>query len=617
MRRSTAPADAAGRDGVPAAFAWALVALLAVLHASPFMLTFIEGDFARDLDAATRMVQGEAWPLRGPVLAWTLHLGPAWYWLLALPLAIARSVAAGVGLVAILSALQFPLAYRLGVASAGRGMGLGFAAFLALPGLTTLQGLWIAHPSLVPTATLAVALCSWHAWARSSWRWWLASMLAASLALHAHPTTLPVLILPLVAAARALRAGGGVRVGALILGSVAFLLPFAPLAWNAAAQAHDLATFAAGVATDVARLAPGRWLDAMASLAWRVPDAVAAVTLSHRPGAPAGFRMALAALYGFVVVGTARAFLQRDGRARAAVAATLAAFALTVALAVAVRDTTRSYMLYAAWVPFAAWLAASVSALPATAIAGVRLRVVPVALAVALSVASGGAWLLRALGGEVRVPALLLPSTDLSRGVPRGHLALATLTPLDVDRLGRHLCDAGEVRAFGELAGIVDALRNVPGRLTCGDAGRVTLGGIDGPGSAWYLVHAAAIPQDAQHTRLGAFALGRVAGVHAPALALPLAQGDDYPWRRACGAPVAVTVRFTAHGPGRLVVSNALPVTCPMTLRRIDRDGSAVEADAHLDSHVVVLPAGDSAWEVAVDIGEPRALQVFTIAGGG
>ena len=134
------------------------------------------------------------------MLAWTLNLGPAWYWLLALPLALGRSVAAAVALVAVLSALQFPLAYRLGADVAGRAYGIAFAVFLALPGLATIEGLWIAHPSLVPAAMLAVALCAHRAWALASPRWWVASMLAASLALHAHPTALPVLALPAVAA---------------------------------------------------------------------------------------------------------------------------------------------------------------------------------------------------------------------------------------------------------------------------------------------------------------------------------------------------------------------------------------------------------------------------------
>ncbi|MFI4923564.1 MAG: hypothetical protein ACHQJ7_00300 [Vicinamibacteria bacterium] len=595
------PAPSGDRDGVGAPFAWAAVALLAVLHAAPFGLTFVEGDFARDLDQAMRIVDGDGWPMRGPVLAWTLHLGPVWYWLVALPLAIARSIGASAAFVGILSALQFPLAYRVGTAFGGRAVGLAFAIVLALPGLTTLEGLWIAHPSLVPTAVLAVALASWHAWAKASPRWWVASMLLASLALHAHPTTLPVLALPAAAALRALR---GRPWPALAAGVVAFLLPFAPLALDAQANAGELARFASGVGSDVARLTPARWLDAMAGVAWRVPDAIAGMVLSGRPAAPVGFRIALAIVYGFALAGLAVA-----GDRRRAVLVAVAAFAVTVAVAVAVRDTTRFYMLYAAWVAFAAAIALALAAL--------RWRLIPIAVALGLSVAVSVAWTARAVDGEVRVPAALSAATDLSRGVPRGYTPLVTLTPFDFDRIGRHLCDASEVRAFGELAGVVDMLHNLPARLACGDKTRVVLGGADGPGTPMYLVHASAVPSGVRAERIGGFAIGRAAAAFAPAQPLPPAQGADYPWRRACGAPQPVTVHVTTRGPGMLVISNALPVTCPLDLVRVARDGVAQSPVERADSRTVALPAGESTWTIEATTGEPRALQVFAIRPGG
>ena len=602
------------RDGVAAPFAWALVALLASLHAAMFVLTFVEGDFARDLDQATRVVEGGPWPTRGPVLAWTLHLGPLWYWLLVPPLAIARSIGAAVACVALLSALQFPLAYKLGTAVAGRGAGLVFAIALSLPGLATLEGVWIAHPSLVPTAMLAVALCSWHAWTRASPTWWIASVFCASLALHAHPTTLPVLVLPALAAIRALRGRAGSAAGALAAGLVAFLLPFAPLAWSSAASAGELARFSSTVVADVGRLTFARWADATAAVAWRVPDSIAGVTLAGRPAAPLAFRLMLAAIELAAIAGLAVAWLRDHGTLHRLAVLTAVAFTLTVALAVAVRDVTRFYMLYASWVTFAATIAIGLTTLPSRSIGRVPLRLLPVAIALALSVAASTAWLLRARDGEVRVPAVVSPAADLSRTIPRGWQSLATLTPLDLDRLGRRLCAEGEVRAFGELAGILDGLRNVPGRLACGATSRIALGGVEGGGAPWYLVHADSVPAGAVATHYGAFALGRVAQVHAPARPLPIAQGDEYPARRACGPPQPVSVSFTARGPGTLVVSNALPTSCPLKVTRIARDGAPARPATRLDSTVVAIPPGESSWEVEASTGEPHALQVFTIA---
>ena len=619
MLRPAATSGAGDRDGIGRGPAWAIVALLAVLHAAPFLVTFVEGDFARDLDRATGIVEGGPWPMRGPVLAWTLHLGPVWYWLLALPLAAFHSIAAAVAMVAVLSALQFPLAYRLGEESRGRAFGLAFATFLALPGLGALESTWIAHPSLVPTTMLLVAWCAWRAWTRASPGWWIAAMLASSLALHAHPTTLPVLVLPLVAAPRALRADGRVAVTAIAAGVAAFLAPFAPLALDFAVNAGELARFATGVSSDVARFSPGRWLDAFAALAWRVPDAVGGMTLAGRPGAPVAFRLALAALYAMALAGGVLALAGRaSGWLRLLVAA-LAALALVIAMSVAVRETTRFYMLYAALPPFAAWLAACTAAWGARTVSILPLRVAPVALGLALSVATSGAWLLRASGGEIRVPATLSASADLSGSVPRGYTELLTLTPADLDALGRRVCAAGSVRAFGELAGVLDMLVNVPGRLACGERSRVVLGG-QGDGIAIYMIAADAVPSTAVRERHSAFATGRVDEVFAPALPVPLAERVSYPWRAACGAPVPVTYRVATRGAGALVVSNALAATCPMTVRRIARDGADVPTLERADSRIAAMPEGEAVFDIAVETGDARAVQVFAIAarpGGG
>jgi hypothetical protein len=615
MRRFATIAAEGDREAPGPRLAWALVALLAALHAAPFLLTFVEGDFARDLDEATRLVEGSAWPVQGPVLAWTLHLGPAWYWLLALPLALTRSVAAAIAFVALLSALQYPLAYRLGAEAAGRAFGLAFAVFLALPGLATIEGLWIAHPSLVPTAMLAVALCAYRAWTLASPRWWIASMLAASLALHAHPTTLPVLLLPAAAAARAGRSAGRWRPGVLLLGVVAFLALFAPLAFDASASAAALGRFASDVSSDVGRISTTRVARALANAAWRVPDAVAGTVLSGSAGAPVAFRLALAALYAIALIGTARAIAGRARGWRTPVLAALAAFALTVAIAVAVRGTTRFYMLYAALPPLAAWLAAASCSLPAGTARRPGARTIPVALALGVFVATSGAWVLRAVRGEVRVPAVLSASADLSGAIPRGHAALPALPSAALDRIGRRVCEAGDVRALGELASVVDLLRNVPGRLACGAAGRVELGGTGGPGTPLYLVAADLVPAGAAVEPMGAFALGRADRVIAPRDPLPVAPGDSYPWRKACGPPSSVVYRFTTQAAGTLVLSNALEASCPLTLVRFAREGTDASPVWRADSRAARVPAGEANWEIEVLTGDPRGVQLFTIGG--
>jgi hypothetical protein len=65
MRRLFHPDVDAAREAPGPLTAWAIVALLAVLHAAPFLITFVEGDFARDLYAALRIAQGRDLPSRG------------------------------------------------------------------------------------------------------------------------------------------------------------------------------------------------------------------------------------------------------------------------------------------------------------------------------------------------------------------------------------------------------------------------------------------------------------------------------------------------------------------------------------------------------------------------
>ncbi|MBK6806575.1 MAG: hypothetical protein IPG84_17890 [Betaproteobacteria bacterium] len=326
-------------------------------------------------------------------------------------------------------------------------------------------------------------------------------------------------------------------------------MPFAPLAFDFAANAEALGRFSANVSSDAARFSPARWAGAFSSIAWRVPDALAGAALAGLPGALPGFRLALAGLYVLALAGTVRAVAGGATAWRLPVLSALAACAATIAMIVAVRETTRFYMLYAAMPPFAAWLAAATRALPSRARRRVGWGAVPVACALGVSVAVSCAWMLRAARGEIRVPFVLSAPANLSVSVPRGYASLATLASSDLDRIGARVCDAGRVRAFGELAGILDMLLNVPGRLACGASSRVELGGT-GDGAPLFLVVADALPPGTEHERLGAFALGRPGQVVAPTESIPLADGASYPWRKACGPPVPVAYRFVTRGAG-------------------------------------------------------------------
>ena len=132
------------------------VLVLLALARVPYAATHL--DLARDIFVAWRFLHGEEVPLAGPVLAATIHLGPAWYWLLAALLALTRSWLGVLLLLGVLSALLYPLAYLAGKELHSRGTGLLWAVLLgayatafiatgltAMPPLVLILVLWRMH----------------------------------------------------------------------------------------------------------------------------------------------------------------------------------------------------------------------------------------------------------------------------------------------------------------------------------------------------------------------------------------------------------------------------------------------------------------------------------------
>jgi hypothetical protein len=167
----------------------ALLALLVLLHLLrvPYAATHL--DFARDLFVAWRFLHGEEVPLAGPVLAGTLHLGPAWYWLLAALLALGRSWFGVVALLGVLSASQIILAWRLGQALHGERAGLLWAALLALPAWSNFEWMLPQHYVLTAPLVLAFLLCATRFVQQRRTRWLIGMSLTFVLALHAHPSS--------------------------------------------------------------------------------------------------------------------------------------------------------------------------------------------------------------------------------------------------------------------------------------------------------------------------------------------------------------------------------------------------------------------------------------------
>ncbi len=69
----------------------------------------------------------------------------------------------------------------------------------------------------------------------------------------------------------------------------------------------------------------------------------------------------------------------------------------------------------------------------------------------------------------MRLPDLFGPNMDIGVEHDRKFVRLDSLPMWNLDAIGKILCDAGSVHAFGDLAIVVDSQYNVPARLRCGE----------------------------------------------------------------------------------------------------------------------------------------------------
>ena len=610
------PAPPGDRDGAGAPFAWAVVALLALLDAAPYFFTFIEGDFARDLHAALGIVQGRAFPLEGPVISATAHLGPAWYYALALPMALGGSLTAVVAAIALVSSLQYPLAYLLGREAVDRQSGLTFAIVLALPGVGSLASVWIAHPSVTVTLTLATLLCLWRAHARSSPAWLAAGGAAFGLALHAHPTTLPLAIPLAYVAVEIVRARGTPGVAGAALAIALAAAPFAPLLAGFREHVDDALALSARMSGDARSLEPASMLTVAWAFVARVPDLVVGTWVSS-DGTPlvawrifVGLVAAAAVAGGILVVARGRL---RERRTILAVAGAVIAWLVFV---IAIRDVTRFYMLYAV-LPMIALLGAlglvglarHAGAGGATIVRALLAGVVAWALVVSV------ARVARAVDDDVRLPPLLGAHIDLRHVQSAPYVRLSYLSVRHLDQLGRRLCADGVIHAFGDLAQVVDSQFDVPARIRCGERSRVVIGGTPRAGEhALFLVPRAALEPRAALRDLGGFGFGRVDEVLLDQPSIPLARGEDYPFRRGCGPPSTHAFDVSTRRAATLVIANGLAITCPMRIVRVERDGEPVALRTAGALAWTRVPEAEARWRIVVETADPRTVQVFTVA---
>lgn len=239
--------------------------LMGALHVAAGWNTAGFADFWRDMYWATRIATGEAFPLHGPQVYQFVELGPWWFYLLAVPLALTGSVAWASVFTQALAALQYWLGWRLGLRLGGARLGFAFAVSLALAGWSVVPLLFPSHPALTGTCLLLLGLFGVHAWERFGGRQAVLLGLVAAACVHAHPTTASLVValgLALLWRHRSAATVGWLALAALLC--VLSLLP--PWLDRAPEVTHALKGVDAYLADDVAHATGWRLLAVLRGL---------------------------------------------------------------------------------------------------------------------------------------------------------------------------------------------------------------------------------------------------------------------------------------------------------------------------------------------------------------
>ncbi len=596
----------------------AIVVAFMTIHIGSSLFGAAGPDTARDVAAALAIVDPGVLPLHGPLLAGTAHLGPLWFYLLALPIAIQRSWMGIALFVAMIGSLQFSLAYAAGRRLIDRRFGLLWCALLALPGWGSFQLVGFSHTNMVATCSMLVVYALVRLAQERRPRWLAVAAAAFSLALHAHPTT--IVLAPVIAIVALLAMPG---VGALLrwgaIAIVVALLPFAPLLADRTAAPAPLA---AQLADYVGSTMHAGNLLGTGALLWgilvRGPHVVAEAFAATPPAMSFTIDVAVVALELMAVAGLAFAARRRPLPVAVGLLSTLAAVAVVAWL----RPATPFYMTYAL-LPFIAGLGAlglhglcaglqeRGSALIAGIIGLTLALYAALAIGIALTIASGDV----ALDVASRL--------DVKKEDPAPLPAEPWLPAHAVDASGELLCrQRGPMVLHGAYAYLEHVYLGLDHRLRCGILD-VRLAGIE-PATGGHLVGIAMPAWRAlgwtPPIRLGGIGVTHAAEVLWPTRGLPPPDGSVYPPAAIAPSPMrAVTVEAAVQGDRAVVVAFPyvpwmIPPQIEVAANGIAREPVSRDVAAAVYACRECVGAAAVAWRIVIHSSAPERVDVVTIA---
>ena len=588
------------------------------IAAVPFSITHL--DLARDMGIALDIVDGVAFPAQGPVLAPTLardfHLGPAWYYLLALPLAATHSWLATVFVVGVVAAAKLPLAYAVGARLVDSRFGLLWALLLLLPGWATFEPLLVLHQSLISACTLALLWCCLRYFQEGRGSHLIAAAFLLALAPHAHPSTYGlVLIMAVVLLLGWLRAGH--PAGVALAATLAFAVPFAPyLVHQSRVGFPAFAAAASYFESEGGPGAVGNLPALLRGITFTGPETVLRSFLGDWGAGPTVVALAYGVVYATALAGLV-SWLRRGAHRRLIAASIALVLALALSVA-AVRLSTPYYMTFVVTAPLAGVLALGIRACadlpPLSRLLG---PIVGIVAALALIATGASARALSAGAYRFAFTPLFDVQAPGSAGIP-----LPFVPAYAIAESGRFLCAHRELVVHGAYA--VHLLHDyaLEARLGCYQRPLIRLGGA-APRDA---VHVTGIAQSMARVlgaratgRVGPLALSPVAQVLSPAQGSLVRDHRYYPPVPAeYGAPQRRELGFVAGADEAVLVTNldfAFAADPEVTATVDGRSVTPVARDGLTTAFVCTGcdPAQPHQWSLDVRAPAPERVEIVTV----
>ena len=468
----------------PAAHIAVLASLSLLYVACGALASVASSDTNRDVFFAQQIASGAFFPLTGPAINSSFHLGPLWYYLLA-PAALIPNAAAITAWMGAIAASQFPLAYALGRRLRNPTEGLLFAVCLALPGWANTSFASLTHPSLVIPGLLFAALAALAYRERPDAFRAFVFGVACLLLCTAHPTTvLPAALLMAWAGARAPGFDRGVAHAALAAGVVGLgLLPMVYEQWIS--DFADLRSTAAYTQSDWSTPSPLEGLRLVHAVAMYGPRFVSRFWLELS----ATHTWLLFSVYVLVLIVAFAGLLAARGRAGRMARVLAGALLLHSMFLASIRQTMPPWMILVDVTLICALLALGLGRfwhLPAWR------RGVGALLAILLCWSAAVHVKLMAGSTEFVV---LAPSPgkhgfmdvrDYEERFLRGHIARLPFRQLY--DLGEALCEP--VTLYGHIGFLVDYTHSISAAQVCGSTANVRFGGLPDAGrTAWMGLH--------------------------------------------------------------------------------------------------------------------------------